>query len=143
MNKKIQEYVWVPLPTNVYTIFQPYFEDFKYKGVAFFAMFLGVVSGWLYRLSRNGNGFGKCGYSLMVYVLALQFFQENFFISIVHVIQFFFFIYLMMQQEFDLYFGLADKAGGKVAEEEVESPPPPEEPGDSGGDSTEVKSLQI
>lgn len=143
VNKKIQEYVWVPLPTNVYTIFQPYFEDFKYKGVAFFAMFLGVVSGWLYRLSRNGNGFGKCGYSLMVYVLALQFFQENFFISIVHVIQFFFFIYLMMQQEFDLYFGLADKAGGKVAEEEVESPPPPEEPGDSGGDSTEVKSLQI
>lgn len=113
VNKKIQEYVWVPLPTNVYTIFQPYFEDFKFKGVAFFAMFLGVISGWFYRLSRNGNGFGKCAYSLIVYVLALQFFQENFFISIVHVIQFLFFVYLVMQQEFDINFSYAPGGDSK------------------------------
>ena len=33
---KLQEFVYVPIPTNVYTIFQPFFQDFGYKGVAFF-----------------------------------------------------------------------------------------------------------
>ena len=46
----LQEFVWVPLPTNVYTVFQPFFEDFKYKGVAIFAMFYGLFSGWCYRI---------------------------------------------------------------------------------------------
>ena len=102
VNTKLQGFVWVPLPTNVYTIFQPFFEDFKYKGVAFFAFFYGVFSGWFYRMARNGNGFGKCAYALVVYVLALQFYQENVMMSIVSVLQFLFFTYLVMQQDFGL-----------------------------------------
>ena len=102
VNKKLQEFVWVPLPTNVYTIFQPFFEDFKYKGVAFFAFFYGVFTGWFYRLARNNNGFGKCAYAMVVYVLALQFYQENVMLSLVSLIQFLFFTYLMMQQDFSL-----------------------------------------
>ncbi len=102
VNKKLQEFVWVPLPTNVYTIFQPFFEDFKYKGVAFFAFFYGVFTGWFYRLARNNNGFGKCAYAMVVYVLALQFYQENVMLSLVSLIQFLFFTYLMMQQDFGL-----------------------------------------
>ncbi|MBO4849400.1 MAG: oligosaccharide repeat unit polymerase [Prevotella sp.] len=102
VNKKLQEFVWVPLPTNVYTIFQPFFEDFKYKGVAFFAFFYGVFSGWFYRLARNNNGFGKCVYAMVVYVLALQFYQENVMLSIVSLIQFIFFTYLVMQQDFGI-----------------------------------------
>lgn len=103
VNKKLQEFVWVPLPTNVYTIFQPFFEDFKYKGVAFFALFYGVFSGFFYRLARNDNGFGKCAYALVVYVLALQFYQENVMMSIVSVVQFMFFTYLVMQQDFGIF----------------------------------------
>ena len=100
----LQEFVWVPLPTNVYTVFQPFFEDFKYKGVAFFAMFYGLFSGWCYRLMRNGNGVGKCLYVYVVYVLALQFFQENVMISIVNIIQFIFFVTLIQQQVFKVDF---------------------------------------
>ncbi len=102
VNAKIQEFVWVPLPTNVYTVFQPFFEDFKYKGVALFAMFYGVLSSLAYRMARNGNSVGKCLYVYVVYVLALQFFQENVMMSIVNVIQFTFFTTLVCQQRIGL-----------------------------------------
>ncbi len=97
-NIKLQEFVWVPLPTNVYTVFQPFFEDFKYKGVAFFALVYGFVTGWAYRQMRNGSGLGKCLYVYAVYVLTLQFYQENIMMSIVQVIQFIFFTWLITQQ---------------------------------------------
>lgn len=102
LNSKLQEFVWVPLPTNVFTVFQPFFEDFKYRGVAFFAVFYGFFSGWCYRLMRNGSGVGKCLYVYVVYVLVLQFFQENVMMSLVPVMQFIFFVVLIMQQKIQL-----------------------------------------
>ena len=99
LNSKLQEFVWVPLATNVFTVFQPFFEDFKYRGVAFFAVFYGFFSGWCYRLMRNGSGVGKCLYVYVVYVLVLQFFQENVMMSLVPVMQFIFFVVLIMQQK--------------------------------------------
>ena len=96
---KLQEFVFVPVSTNVYTIFQPFFIDFGYRGVAFFAAFYGCVCGFLYRLFRNGNGVGTCLYTYAVYVLLLQFYQENVFLSMVFVLQFAFFIVLLTQQK--------------------------------------------
>ena len=111
MNTKLQEFVWVPLPTNVYTVFQPFFEDFKYKGVAIFAMVYGVFSALVYRLARNGNSIGKCLYAYVAYVLALQFFQENVMMSMVTVGQFVFFTILICQQKFTIGFSSLDKKG--------------------------------
>ena len=111
MNTKLQEFVWVPLPTNVYTVFQPFFEDFKYKGVAIFAMVYGVFSGLVYRLARNGNSIGKCLYAYVAYDLALQFFQENVMMSMVTVGQFVFFTILICQQKFTIGFSSLDKKG--------------------------------
>ncbi len=99
VNTKLQEFVWVPLPTNVYTVFQPFFEDFRYKGVAMFALIYGFATGWAYRMMRNGSGFGKCIYVYAVYVLTLQFYQENVMMSIVQVLQFVFFTLLITQQK--------------------------------------------
>ena len=96
---KLQEFVFVPVSTNVYTIFQPFFIDFGYRGVAFFAAVYGCVCGFLYRLFRNGNGVGTCLYTYAVYVLLLQFYQENVFLSMVFVLQFAFFIVLLTQQK--------------------------------------------
>jgi oligosaccharide repeat unit polymerase len=104
VNTKLQAFVWVPLPTNVYTIFQPFFEDFKYRGVAFFAFFYGVFSGWAYRLVRNGDSFCKCVYAYVIYVLVLQFYQENVLMSIVLVIQFVFFTWIVTQQKFGIFY---------------------------------------
>lgn len=102
VNQKLQDFVYVPLPTNVYTIFQPFYQDFGYKGVAYFSMIYGVASGLLYRLFRNGSGFGRCMYSYFVYVLILQFYQENIFMSLVFFTQLTFFVWLMHEKRLKL-----------------------------------------
>jgi len=76
--------------------------DFGYRGVAFFALVYGVLSGWIYRYARNGSGFAKCVYAFAVYVLVLQFYQENVMMSLVNVTQFVFFTWLVTQQQFAL-----------------------------------------
>jgi len=104
LNQKLQDFVYVPLPTNVYTIFQPFYQDFGYRGVSYFAMVYGVASGLLYRMFRNGSGFGRCMYSYFVYVLILQFYQENIFMSLVYFSQLTFFIWLMHEDRIRLRF---------------------------------------
>lgn len=82
VNEKLQEFVFVPIVTNVYTIFQPFFKDFGYNGIAFFALFYGVMTGFVYSKARSGSYFAKAVYSyFMVYALVLQFYQENIFLS--------------------------------------------------------------
>lgn len=100
VHSKVQEFVFVPISTNVYTIMQPFFRDFGYAGVAFFAWLYGLISGVLYRLSNNGNVFAICLYTYMVEVLVLQFYQENIFLSLVFVLQIIFFTFLCTQQIF-------------------------------------------
>ena len=98
VNEKLQDFVFVPISTNVYTIFQPFFEDFKYRGIAFFALVYGVLSGWMYRLYQNGNAVGKAIYTYLVYLLTLQFYQENLFLNLVQFSQFVFFVLLVHQR---------------------------------------------
>lgn len=97
IHEKLKEFVWVPIPTNVYTIFQPFFQDFGQKGVAFFAFLYGSFSGWAYRLFRNGSAFGKSAYIYIAYVLILQFFQDNLLLSATMFIQFIICVWLMTQ----------------------------------------------
>ena len=99
VKSKLQEFVYVPIPTNVYTIFQPFYIDFSYNGIFVFAGIYGVISGWLYKLYKNGKSIGVCLYTYMVYVLVLQFYQENIFLSLVFVLQFTFFVTLFTQQK--------------------------------------------
>ncbi len=102
VHEKTQEFVYVPISTNVYTIMQPFFRDFGYWGVAFFAWIYGVLSGVLYRYSCNGNVFCICIYTYMVEVLVLQFYQENLFLSTVFVLQLVFFVFLLTQDKIKL-----------------------------------------
>ena len=94
----VQNFVLVPVPTNVYTIFQPFFQDFGYLGVAFFALVYGFFSGALYRGFVNGHGLSRCFYTWVVYCLVLQFYQEYLFIGLVGVIQMLFFLLLILSQ---------------------------------------------
>lgn len=97
INEKTQDFVMVPISTNVYTIFQPFFEDFKYRGIAFFALIYGTLSGWLYRLYQNGNAVGKVFYTFLIYDLILQFYQENLILNFVQSYQFVIFVLLVYQ----------------------------------------------
>jgi oligosaccharide repeat unit polymerase len=85
-------------------MFQPFFIDFGYKGIAFFAAIYGTMSGYFYRLFRNANSFGKCIYTYIVNVLILQFYQENIFLSLVFVLQFTFFVYILTQERITISF---------------------------------------
>lgn len=98
-DSRVQDFVFVPIPTNIYTIFQPFFEDFKYRGIAFFALLYGMFSGWMYRLYQNGNAVGKIIYTYLVFVLALQFYQENLILNLVQFSQFVF-LTMLVQQRF-------------------------------------------
>lgn len=88
IQKQLQDFVWVPIPTNVYTVFQPYFEDFGYKGIALFASLWGVITGWIYRLCKNGNVLAKCIYAYIVFALVMQFYQESLIVNLSYVIQY-------------------------------------------------------
>lgn len=88
VQNQLQEFVFVPVPTNIYTVFQPYFEDFGYKGVAFFASVWGLLTGWMYRLVINGNPLAKCLYTYFIFALVMQFYQESLFVNLSTVIQF-------------------------------------------------------
>lgn len=106
VHEKTQEFVYVPISTNVYTIMQPFFRDFGNMGVAFFSFLYGVVSGALYRWAKNGVVLCVCLYTYMVEVLILQFYQENIFLSMVIVLQLVFFVTLMTQDKVRFVFQL-------------------------------------
>jgi len=99
VHQRMQEFVFVPLPTNVYTIFQPFYQDFRFAGVAFFAMVYGVFTGWIYRHFRNGSGIGRCVYAYIVEILFLQFYSESLLQNLVLFIQFVFFTYIILEQK--------------------------------------------
>ncbi len=84
---KVKEFVWVPVYTNVYTVMAQYFVDFGYPGVAIFASINGFINGFVYKKCLTGSSIMKCLYSYLLSLLLLQFFQENFFVSISVVIQ--------------------------------------------------------
>ena len=71
-----KDFVFVPISTNTYTIFRPYYIDFGYWGIGMFALVYGAIYGYLYRLSVNQNPWGKCFYCFMLFFLAMQFFDD-------------------------------------------------------------------
>lgn len=87
IHQKVQEFVYVPISTNVYTIMQPFFRDFGYAGVAFMAVFYGLMTGYVYGKSKQGSAFFVVIYTFFVQVLVLQFFQENIFLSLSFFVQ--------------------------------------------------------
>ena len=80
-------------------------------------MVYGVVSGWLYWLYKQATPFGRCLYTFWVYVLVLQFYQENVFLSIVFVFELSFFVAVATQQLVAVTFNPRKSHGQLVAEE--------------------------
>ena len=77
----LKDFVYVPMGVNVYTVMQPYFEDFGYSGVLIFGIINGVISGFVYKKSMSGGLNWICLYTFICEYYVLQFFQERLFIS--------------------------------------------------------------
>lgn len=104
VHQALQEFVWIPLPTNVYTVMQPFFIDFGYGGVAFFAFLYGLVCALFYRGYQNGSAFCFGVYAYIAFVLMIQFHQEEIFYGLVHFIQFLFFTWIFTYDGIKLKF---------------------------------------
>ncbi len=86
-HEKFETFVFVPIATNVYTVLRPFYQDAGYIGVAYFALVYGILSGYIYRLARNGSSVGICLYGYIVFILSLQFFDEMLFAALSQNIQ--------------------------------------------------------
>lgn len=86
-NSVVKDFVFVPFPTNVYTMMSPMFHDFGYWGVGIFAMIEGVLMGYVYKKACTGQTILRCLYAYFVAILVLQFFDEQFFIGVSNIIQ--------------------------------------------------------
>lgn len=75
----VKEYVYIPEPTNVYTVFLPYVTDFGLMGAIGAFAFFGWLQARLYRAARTGDPRMVILYALSMYPLLLQFFQDQYF----------------------------------------------------------------
>jgi oligosaccharide repeat unit polymerase len=96
----IREFQYVPMPTNVYTVYQPYYADFSWIGLIVIQFFLGFWHGILFRETNNKNTFYAVPYVLFLYPLFMQFFQDQYFSLLSVWIQYglLFFLYFLINQ---------------------------------------------
>ena len=83
-----------PMYTNTYTALYPFYKDFGNKGVAVFAIIIGVLFGYLYQKSKRGNNPMTLVYAILVSLLLVQFMTENIMTALSLNIQIFVFAHL-------------------------------------------------
>lgn len=88
-------YLFVPNPTNVYTIIGPFWLDFRYYGVAIFGFLYGLLFGFLYKRALQMKIYGIVTYCLFVSALILPFFGEFIFAYLSYFIQVFILSYFV------------------------------------------------
>lgn len=74
--KTLLEYVYIPTPTNVYTVMQPFYQDFGNIGVFFGALFYSIFFSILYFQMKAKRGIYLVIYSLFSINLIFSFFAE-------------------------------------------------------------------
>lgn len=72
-------FVFVPVPTNVYTIMLTGYLDFGRYGMFFFSFFYGILWGIFYSFVKRNYKFYKILYACFLNVLCLQFFADYLF----------------------------------------------------------------
>lgn len=75
----VQDYAYIPHPTNVYTVFFPYFVDFGIFAVFLTQFIFGAAHTLLYSLARRGSSVFAIIFSISVYPLFMQWFQDQYF----------------------------------------------------------------
>ncbi len=76
----VMEFRDVPFPTNVYTVFRPYFQDFGWAGIALSQALFGLGHGYAYGRSRSGDPTWTFLVGLLWYALVMQPFQDQYFL---------------------------------------------------------------
>lgn len=74
----VKEFVLVPEPMNVFTVFLPYFQDFGWTGVMIFFALFGWMHALLYRAAKARDPRAVIMYSISMYPLVMQFFHDQY-----------------------------------------------------------------
>ncbi len=77
--KLVQEFVFVPYPCNVYTIYSPYFRDFGLLITFIFLFIIICFHSWLFHKAIAKKNWAIIAYSLLVFPLIFSFFQDQYF----------------------------------------------------------------
>ena len=76
----VKPYVFIPEPTNVYTVFSPYFRDFGWLGVVLTFGALGSAQASLFQFAKTTLAPRAVIFAaLSAYPLLMQFFQDQYF----------------------------------------------------------------
>ncbi len=77
--KLVQQFVFVPYPCNVYTMYSPYYRDFGITIAFVFIFILFYLHSWLYYKAGQKKNWAILGYSFLVFPLVFSFFQDQYF----------------------------------------------------------------
>ncbi|MBK5225501.1 MAG: oligosaccharide repeat unit polymerase [Thermoleophilia bacterium] len=91
------DFTLTPLPTNVYTIYFPYFQDYGWAGTAFIMFILGAFTTRVYILAINGDPQAAVLFGLIFGSLILSCASDLFMISISYWIQAYVFTFLLFK----------------------------------------------
>jgi len=80
-------YTFTPIPTNVYTIYYPFYADLGSPGVAILMVVLGGFTSWIYRAATRGSPPFVILYGAVFASLMLSNADEQFFTTASHWIQ--------------------------------------------------------
>jgi oligosaccharide repeat unit polymerase len=72
----MDEYLWIPFPTNVYTMFKPYITDFGFEGMLVAMFLLAFLQTTLYRRALRGNNISLLLTALLLYATILSPFDD-------------------------------------------------------------------
>lgn len=75
--KTILDYVYVPTPTNVYTVMQPFYSDMGYYGIVLGAIIYGVMLSAVYFMAKSGNLLMLAFYSILSVSAITEFMSET------------------------------------------------------------------
>ncbi|GAB7440831.1 hypothetical protein OUHCRE11_00020 [Enterobacter asburiae] len=75
--KTILDYAYVPTPTNVYTVMQPFYSDMGYYGVILGAIIYGVMLSAVYSMAKLGNLLMLAFYSILSIGIITEFLSET------------------------------------------------------------------
>ncbi len=78
----ILPFIHKPIETNTYTGMYPFFKDFGYWGVGIFALVYGLLFGWIFKKAQQGAELFVIIYSMMIFILVMQFIGELMFTNI-------------------------------------------------------------
>ncbi|MHB1389944.1 MAG: O-antigen polymerase [Thermoleophilia bacterium] len=91
------DYTLTPMPTNVYTIYFPYFQDYGWVGTALIMFILGALTTWVCILAINGDPQAAVFFGLIFGSLILSCATEPFMTSFSYWIQAYFFTFLLFK----------------------------------------------